>query len=143
MATTVRENKEHVRRVESAVNEQDQRALDDIFAKEFVVRFHGGREELHGLDEFKDYLREMYEAFPDLTITFENVVAEDDIVAVRYTGTGTQEGEYKGIDSTGETVEISGMRFARVEHGKIVEGWGQRDDVGLLSQLDVVEPPTA
>jgi steroid delta-isomerase-like uncharacterized protein len=143
MATTVRENKEHVRRVESAVNEQDQHVLDDIFAEDFVVRFHGGREELRGLDEFRDYLRETYEAFPDLTITFEHVVAEDDTVAVRYTGTGTHEGEYEGVEPTGETVDISGMRIAKVDDGEIVEVWGQRDDVGLLAQLGVVDPPTA
>lgn len=143
MATTVQENKEHVRRVETAVNEQDQDVLSEIFAEDFVVRFHGGREELRGLDEFKHYLQAMYEAFPDLTITFEDVIGEDDTVVIRYTGTGTHEGEYEGIEPTGETVDVSGMRIARLDDGKIVEVWGQRDDLGLLAQLGVVDPPTA
>ena len=140
---TPRENKEHVRRVEDAVNDKDLAALSEIFADDFVVHFHGGREELHGLDEYREYMAETHEAFPDLTITFEDVVAEDDLVTVRYTGSGTHEGEYEGIEPTGETVDLSGMRIVRVEDGKIAEAWGQRDDLGTLAQLDVVEPLSA
>ncbi|WP_458207929.1 ester cyclase [Haladaptatus sp. NG-SE-30] len=140
---TPHENKEHVQRVESAVNEQDQAILSEIFAEDFIVHFHGGREELHGLDEYLDYLEEFYEAFPDLTINFEEMVAEDDMVTVRYTGSGTHEGEYQGIEPTGRTVDVSGMRIVRVADGEIVEVWGQRDDLGMLDQLGIVEPPTA
>lgn len=130
-------------RVESAVNQQYQEVLSEIFAEDFVVRFHGGREELHGLGEFRDYLQTLYDAFFDLTITFEDVIGEDDTVVVRYSGTGTHEGEYKGIEPTGKTVDISGMRIARIDDDKIVEVWGQRDDLGLLAQLEVVDLPTA
>ena len=143
MSTTTQENKELVRKVEQMVNEQDHEVLSEIFADEFVVHFHGGREEVHGLDEFEEYLQSTYDAFPDLTITFEDMVAEGDMVTVRYTGTGTHEGEYEGIEPTGEKVDVAGMRIARVEDGKIVEAWGQRDDIGVLAQMGVVEPPTA
>lgn len=61
----------------------------------------------------------------------------------RYTGTGTHEGEYEGIEPTGTEVQLSGMRFCRLEDGKLVEVWGQRDDLGLLAQLGVVELPEA
>jgi predicted ester cyclase len=57
-------------------------------------------------------------------MTFEDVIGEDDRVAVRYTGTGTHEGEYQGIAPTGEEVRLSGMRFCRLDGGKIVEVWG-------------------
>ena len=140
---TPKANKEHVRRVEDMVNDKDQEVLSEIFADDLVVHFHGGREELHGLDEYREYLAETYEGFPDLTITFEDVIAEDDKVSVRYTGSGTHEGEYEGIEPTGETVDLSGMRIVRVEDGEIVEAWGQRDDIGVLAQLEVVEPPMA
>lgn len=139
--TTTAELKDHVRRVETAVNEQDHDLVSEIFAEDLVVHFHGGREEIHGLDEFKAYLTETYEAFPDLTISLKEMVGEGDMVAVRYTGTGTHEGEYDGIAPTGEEVQLSGMRFCRIEDGKISEVWGQRDDLGLLDQLGVVELP--
>lgn len=143
MATTTQENKDHVRRVETAVNNQDHDLVSDIFAENLIVHFHGGREEIDGLDEFKAYLDEIYGAFPDLTVDLKEMVGEDEMVAVRFTGTGTHEGEYNGVEPTGETVRLSGMRICRLEDGKITEVWGQRDDLGVLVQLGVVEPPEA
>lgn len=141
MATTTSETKEHVRRVETAVNDQDHDVLPEIFTEDLVIRFHGGREEITGLDGFRAYLTELYDAFPDVTVSFREMIEEGDMVAVRYTGTGTHEGEYNGIAPTGERIQLSGMRFCRLEDGKIAEVWGQRDDLGQLVQLGVVEPP--
>lgn len=141
MTTPVSENKRLVRRVEDMVNGQDQDVLRDVFAEDLVVHFHGGREELRGRDEYEAHMSDVYEAFPDLSITIEEVIAEDDTVAARYTGRGTHEGEYEGVAPTGESVNLSGMRMVRVEDGEIAEVWGQRDDLGLLAQLGVVEPP--
>ena len=143
MATTPAEQKEHVRRVETAVNNQDHDLISEIFAEDLVVHFHGGREEVNGLEEFKAYLDALYEAFPDLTISLKELVGEDDMVAVRFTGTGTHEAEYNGIAPTEKEIQLSGMRFCRFDDGKIAEVWGQRDDLGVLVQLGVVEPPEA
>jgi predicted ester cyclase len=57
-------------------------------------------------------------------VSFEDVIGEADRVAVRYTGTGTHEGEYQGIAPTGEEVRLSGMRFCLLDDGKITEAWG-------------------
>lgn len=141
MVTTTSENKEHVRRVETAVNDQDHDVLSEIFIDDLTIHFHGGREELTGLDAFRAYLTELYDAFPDITVNFQEMIEEDDMVAVRYTGTGTHKGEYGGIAPTGERIQLSGMRFCRLKEGKIAEVWGQRDDLGQLVQLGVVEPP--
>lgn len=141
MATSTEDRKAHVRAVERIVNDQDYDLLSEIFAEDLTNHFHGGREEYSGRDEFQAYLSEFHEAFPDGTISIEQVVAEDDMVAVRYTGSGTHEGEFRGIPPTGEEVRMSGMRIVRFEDGKIAEVWGQRDDLGTLAQIGVVEPP--
>lgn len=141
MATRTDENRETVRGVETAVNQQDDELLEEIFAADLSHHFHGGRETYGGLDEFRAYLREFHGAFPDGTISIEQVVAEGDLVAVRYTGSGTHEGAFMGVPPTGEEVALSGMRIARLEDGKITEVWGQRDDLGLLVQLGVVDSP--
>lgn len=139
MATTTVENKELARDVVDAFNDHDSDALTDLFADDLV--FHRPLEELHGIEEFNDYVQEGYDAFPDITLTIEELVAEDDMVVARYTGTATHEGEYKGIDPTGEEVQLSGMRMVRVEDGEIVEVWAQENDLGRLVQLGVIEPP--
>jgi len=142
MATSIQDKKAVVQRVEAMVNDQDLDVVPELFAEDLVVRFHGGREELQGRDEFSAYLAETFEAFPDLSMTFEELVGEGDTVVVRYTGRGTHVGEYRGVKPTGQSVDLSGMRIARVEDGNITEAWGQRDDLGVLAQLGVVEPPT-
>ena len=141
MATRIQENKEHVRRVETAINEQDNELLSEIFAEDLVHQFHGGREQYDGLDEYREHLRAFHEAFPDGTIAMEEMVAEGDHVAVRYTASGTHEDEFMGVPPTGREVAFSGMRIVRLADGKIAEVWGQRDDLGLLVQLGAVDPP--
>jgi steroid delta-isomerase-like uncharacterized protein len=137
--TATSENRELLRSIEDAVNSRDSHAIADIYATDFV--FHREMDELHGLDEFNDYLQTLYNAFPDMTISIEKVIVEDDMAAVHYTGTGTHEGEYNGIEPTGREVELSGMRIVRIEDGQIVEAWGLTSNLSLLGQLGIVELP--
>lgn len=123
------------------MNERDHDLLADIFAEDVVHHFHRGREEYSGIDGFRAYLDGFYGGFPDGTITTERMVAEGDLVAVRYTGVGTREGEFRSVPPTGETVRLSGMRIVRIGDEKIAEVWGQRDDLGQLVQVGAVEPP--
>jgi steroid delta-isomerase-like uncharacterized protein len=80
------------------------------------------------------------EAFPDLRSTADDIVAQGDRVACRWTLRGTQRGAYLGIPPTGRTVAIAGMGFARVADGKVVEHWGVVDLLGLMQQLGAVPP---
>lgn len=76
--------------------------------------------------------------FPDIKMTIEEVVAEGDKVVFRVTVHGTHKGEFKGIAPTGKQVTMTGMQIWRIEGGKIVEGWFNRDDLGLMQQLGVI-----
>ena len=67
------------------------------------------------------------------------MVAEGDIVAARWSGTGTHRGDGLGIPATHISVKFSGMTFARIQNGKLVEGWNVFDQLGMLQQLGVVE----
>lgn len=73
--------------------------------------------------------------FPDLTFTVRDLVAEGDTVAARFTVTGTHEGTFLDIESTGESFEIDGIVLTRIEDGRIVETWPVWDTFGLMSQL--------
>lgn len=71
--------------------------------------------------------------------TSEHVIAEDDLVAGRWTVSGTHEGEFEGIPPTGEEVEVPASGLFQVENGGIVEAWLTYDRLGLLQQIGVVE----
>ena len=75
-------------------------------------------------------------AFPDLRYALEDVIAEGDLVAARYSWRGTHKGEaFLGIPPSGKTILVRGMDFYRLRDGKIVEHWDNVDELGMLSQL--------
>lgn len=140
---TKQTNKELVRRYYELFQEEDFDALEEVLASDYTVHGVPGPEEgeLTGRDAIEGYLQEYLQAFPDLTATLEEVVAEGDMVAYRATITATHEGEFMGMPPTGEKVNVDGEGFFRIEEGKIAEAWPQMDTLGMLQQLGVVELP--
>jgi steroid delta-isomerase-like uncharacterized protein len=92
----------------------------------------------------KAICRSVRDAFPDWHSTFEELVAEGERVAERWTGRGTHRGEFQGIAATGRRVAVPGTVFYRIVGGKIAEFRGQFDRLAMLEQLgSAVVPPTA
>ena len=89
----------------------------------------------------KAQLSDVLEAFPDFEATVEDVVTEGETVAMRVTLSGTHEGEFMGIEPTGESFRVGNMVFTRVEDGRIVERWIQPDTLGMLVQIGAVDSP--
>ncbi len=77
-------------------------------------------------------------AMPDVNVTVEQMVAEGDLVAVRWIGRGTNTGTGNGLQATGKKLEIEGMTIFRIEDGKIVEEWNSIDELGLYRQLGAI-----
>jgi steroid delta-isomerase-like uncharacterized protein len=137
--TTPAEHKDLVRRYLNAFNDRDHETLAELLADDVVE--HGVHDELHGVDEIVDFLQAHFEVFPDYSGTTEAMVADGDTVAVRYRVSGTHSEEYRDVDPTGHTVEWTGMAMYRVEDGRIAEIWLEENRLGLLEQLEAVDPP--
>jgi steroid delta-isomerase-like uncharacterized protein len=73
-------------------------------------------------------------AFPDLSFGVDLMVAEGDMVAARWTASGTHSGAWGDVQPSHRQVTFSGVNFFRIAHGKVVEIWNHRDDLGLLQQ---------
>ena len=139
MSTAESEHTDLGRRYLDAFNDRDHETLATLLADDVVE--HGIHEELHGVDEIVDFLQAHFEAFPDYSGTTEEVVAEGDTVVVRYRVSGTHSDEYRDVEPTGHTVEWSGIAMYRIEDGRIAEIWLEEDRLGLLEQLEAVDPP--
>lgn len=75
-------------------------------------------------------------AFPDLEWQVNMLIAERDLVAARWTASGTQSGAWGEVAPTGRQATFSGVNIFRFgENGKVVELWNHRDDLGLIEQL--------
>jgi steroid delta-isomerase-like uncharacterized protein len=86
-------------------------------------------------EQYKAVVAATLAAFSDLTVTVEEQVAERDLVATRWTATGTHSGELFGIDPTWRRVRVAAMHMHRIENGRIIEHWEVIDLHGLLAQL--------
>lgn len=83
------------------------------------------------------------DAFPDLRITVEKQVAEQDLVAVHWTARGTNTGSGNGIPATGKAVQITGTTLFRLAEGRIAEEWTCANSLGLMRQLGMLTTTAA
>lgn len=137
----VDENKALVRRSsEELWSKGNVAVIDELFATNYVLHAPppGVTPDREG---YKQFVRMHHVVFPDFRNTVEDVIAEGDKVALRWTWSGTHKGEYMGIASTGKQVTVAGISILRIEGGKIVEEWDEVDMLGLMQQLGVVPPP--
>jgi steroid delta-isomerase-like uncharacterized protein len=95
---------------------------------------HGGSTTFTHEDGMKE-AKGWRSAFPDLAVNVDLIVAERDLVAVRWTASGTNTGSGNGIPATGRKVQVSGTAIFRFVDGKIAEEWTSADVRGLMTQL--------
>ena len=136
---SAQENKAIVRRAFEAINKGDLAFWDDMLADDFVYRDPAQPHAL-GKENYKQYLATIRTAYPDVHFTLEDISAEGDTVAVRWTFLGTQEGEIRGISPTGKKVLMTGMHIYHFASGKVVNLWANWDTLGYLQQLGVIPP---
>ncbi len=80
-------------------------------------------------------------AFPDVKFTVEQMLFEDDFLATRVSGQGTQNGPFMGAPASGKHATWSSLGIFRVTDGKLAEHWGVPDLLGLLTQIGMISPP--
>lgn len=80
----------------------------------------------------------LLQAFPDIHVTINDVIAHHDKVVLRNTVTGTHRGDYRGLPATGRTITYNEIFIARFAEGKIAEVWGVVDVYSQLRQLGVI-----
>ncbi len=115
-------------------------AIDEMMAPQCLV--HGLGPDQHGAAAFKLFHTAYRNAFPDITIQIDQAVAEGDMVAVCWSGTGTHRGDGLGFPATGKQARFTGMTMARIANGRFVEGWNNFDQLGMLQQLGVMPQAT-
>jgi steroid delta-isomerase-like uncharacterized protein len=105
------------------------------------VTAHGMADEPLGLAELTQFYEGLWEAFPDVEATVEEMIAERDTVAFRVTLRGTHEGEFMGVPATGNRIEMAVQNFYHLREGKVVERWSNPDMMGLMVQLGAIPAP--
>jgi steroid delta-isomerase-like uncharacterized protein len=108
---------------------------EQLYAKDFVN--HGIHRDI-GFNEDQAALRGWHEAFPDLAIVPEKLIAEGDMVTIYWIARGTNTGAGNGLPATGKKAEQSGITIWRIVNGKIKEEWSAFDQLSLMQQLGLL-----
>ena len=135
------ENKAIARRAYDAINRNDLDALEEMVDSD-ITDHDPAPGQGPGLEGVKQYFSSLHAAFPDVQMDVEDMVAEGEKVVARVSVSGTHQGEFLGIEPTGNRVTIKGIDILRITDGKVVEHWGNFDDLGMLQQLGALEPPS-
>jgi steroid delta-isomerase-like uncharacterized protein len=135
MSNRTDENKVVIRRfVNEFKNKANHDIVNELCSTDFVHHFKdprlpAGREGLRALG------KGVVAAFPDVNVTIEDLLADDDKVVERTTAHATHKGEFNGIPATGRKVVWTEIHIYRLKNGKIAELWSEVDFLGLLMQL--------
>ena len=138
------ENKALVRReIEELFNQGGNLDVaEEVYAPDFVGHDPTMPEAIHGIEGARQFAAGMRSAFPDLTCTIEDQVAEGDKVVTRWRASGTHQGETEGLGSpTGNRMEMTGISIERLSEGKVVESWDNYDAMGMMQQLGHIPSP--
>ena len=89
---------------------------------------------------FADSVILVHTAFPDAQVTIDAMIGEGDEVAVVFTVTGTNTGEFMGQAATGLAIAFSGIHYYRLKNGRVITARYEHDLLGLLEQLGMMPP---
>src|SRR5579859_6843718 len=126
-------NKAAVRRyLDEAWNKGNLGIIDELMAPGYVRYTPAGQLDREGQ---KQRIAGFRQALPDLHAEVDRILAEDDQVAFRIMMRGAHQGPLLGVAPTGKAVTITATDIVRMENGRVVEHWGNMDELGLLRQL--------
>jgi steroid delta-isomerase-like uncharacterized protein len=121
---------------EQVWNQKSEAAIDQMFYPDGKAHgFPDPESVLAGPEAFKAVHRSFCGAFPDLHVDIEDMVAEDDRVAVRWKVTMTHLGDHLGFPATGKSGVLNGSSFVIVKGDQILDGWNQMDLQALFQKL--------
>jgi predicted ester cyclase len=115
---------------------------DELIHPNFKVHGAGGQVVEPGIEGLKGLILAWRTGFPDAVQRVDDIFAVGDRVCVRLTWVGTHLGEFMGVPATGKTVSVGTIGIDRVVDGKVVEGWGELDMLGLMTTIGGVVPAT-
>jgi steroid delta-isomerase-like uncharacterized protein len=111
--------------------------IDELVAPDATVRtpLPG---DVTGAEKLKQVWAVLLEGMPDLQLSVEDLIGEDDKVVARIVVSGTHLGTYMGVEPTGKSIVYDEIFIFRFADGRVVETWGVVDVLSQMRQLGLV-----
>jgi steroid delta-isomerase-like uncharacterized protein len=134
-------NKKLMSRFVELINTASEQLASALIHPTATFHVPGQPEPMVGPQGYLAIIGMMRGGFPDIQWTLEELVAEADKVAARFTMRGTHKGPFLGVPPTGKPIAVAAMNLYKFAAGRIVEEFGQPDLLGLLQQIGAVPSP--
>jgi steroid delta-isomerase-like uncharacterized protein len=126
------------RAVEQVLGQGRFEIILELFHPDYVFHSDDGD---YRLASVETNMRDLRTAFPDLAVRVDRAVASGDLVAIHWSGAGTNTRRAAGFPGTGRQIRLSGMAFVRFRDGRMIEEWGVNDNLALVRQLGLAVTP--
>ena len=111
--------------------------IEEVFSAD-VVDHNPQPGQTAGIEGVRNIIYVYQAAFPDLHLSNDNIIISGDRAALRWSATGTHEGDQLGVPATHETVQFTGIDILRLENGRIVERWGESNGLEVMQQIQAI-----
>ena len=133
-----RDNQEKSRRIfEEVWNQKNLGLIDELVATDYVHHDVQSADQ-KGIEAYKQFVDLYLKAFPDIRFNIEDEISDGDTAVIRWTVTGTHNGDLPGLPRTGRPISVTGITIARLSDGKFIESWNNWDALGMMQQLGAV-----
>jgi steroid delta-isomerase-like uncharacterized protein len=122
---------------EEVWNQQKMEKIDELVSADYVHHDVQSPDQ-KGIEAYKQFVHLYLTAFPDIHFNIEDEISDADTVVIRWTVTGTHNGDLPGLPRTGRPISLTGITIARLSDGKFVESWNNWDALGMMQQLGAI-----
>jgi len=135
------QNSELIRSFFKEWNNRDMDKINEMYAPDAKYHHPSLGTSSVSFEETFEGIKMLWQAFPDITVDIEDLIAKGNKVVVRFIGRGTHQEDFGGIPATGNKTEAGAIEIFRIENGKIIEAWEISDRLGLMMQLGMELKP--
>ena len=122
-------------------NKKNYAITQELVHPDFTAHGAGGQEIKQGPDGVAGMVSTWHAAFPDGHMTLDDLITEGDLSVIRMTFTGTHMGDFYGVPPCGKVITATSIGIDRVIDGKITEGWGELNMLGMMMQMGAIPTP--
>lgn len=134
----VKDNKLAMKHFTEFINTASEKLAQELISQDAIFYVPGRTEPVKGPAGYLEIIGMMRSGFPDIQWILEEMVAEGNTVAARFTMQGTHQGTFFGVPPTGNKIKVQAMNFYYFSNGKIIKEYGQPDLLELLKQIGAI-----
>jgi len=131
-------NKQVMQRFVKFINTASTELAEELISPKAMFYIPGRPGPMIGPGGYLEIIQMMRGGFPDIQWTLDDLVAEGDKIAARFTMQGTHNGPFFGVLPTGKPIKVQAFNFYQLLNGKIIEEHGHPDLMGIMQQIGAI-----